>query len=219
MRIATWNLEGKWSPAHADVLVALDADVLLLTEVRDDVVVPERELLLGSREMAPGRRLVGVAGRVAPRWLEDLHAASLLADVDGLRVCCSVLPARGWRPAEIYGPGGIGEMTAPIWSAVERARPGVWGGDFNQALVGREWVGTNSGRRHLLEVAAALGLQVPTAELPSATSGAGSVDHIAVPATWNVVSADRVPVPRRLSDHSAYVVEASPGAAHLGNGR
>jgi hypothetical protein len=49
---------------------------------------------------------------------------------------------------------------------------------------------------------------VPTAEL-GAHRGELSIDHIAVPKEWVVVSADQIPAEsagKRLSDHDAYVV-------------
>jgi len=57
------------------------------------------------------------------------------------------------------------------------------------------------------------GLQVPTADLPHQLDGLHSIDHIAVPGTWRVLSAERASATyqgRRLSDHHAYVVEVVP---------
>lgn len=71
------------------------------------------------------------------------------------------------------------------------------------------------GRLALREVLDTLGLQVPTANLPHRLDGRGSIDHIAVPGSWRVLSADRVSATRegkRLSDHDAYVVEAAADA-------
>jgi hypothetical protein len=35
MWTGTWNLAGRWSPRHRDVLAAADCDVWLLTEVAE----------------------------------------------------------------------------------------------------------------------------------------------------------------------------------------
>lgn len=54
---------------------------------------------------------------------------------------------------------------------------------------------------------------MPTAELPNQLDGLRSIDHIAVPGAWRVLSAERVSATdgdRRLSDHDAYLVEVSP---------
>jgi hypothetical protein len=86
----------------------------------------------------------------------------------------------------------------------------VWGGDWNQTLHGR--VITQAGGDALSKRVGVLGLKVPTAVLAH-TRDAGwcTIDHIAVPDSWNVTSASRL-VARsenntRLSDHDAYVVE------------
>ena len=100
------------------------------------------------------------------------------------------------------GQGGV----API--ARLRA-PVIWGGDWNHALEGPDHVGSKEGRDHIFRVLDALGLQVPTADL-DAHRGERSIDHIAVPKEWVVVTAERVPAEdggKRLSDHDAYVVE------------
>ena len=52
-------------------------------------------------------------------------------------------------------------------------------------------------------------LSVPTRSLGSATPGHRSIDHIAVPITWDVLGAWRISADvegRRLSDHDAYVI-------------
>ena len=85
----------------------------------------------------------------------------------------------------------------------------VWGGDWNQALEGREHTGTLAGRDHVLELVAAAGLSVPTRSLGSASPGQRSIDHIAVPTRWDIHQARRVIAEldgRRLSDHDAYVI-------------
>ncbi len=55
-----------------------------------------------------------------------------------------------------------------------------------------------------------LGLQVPTASLTH-QDGSDAIDHIAIPASWDVISAEAISAAiglrGRISDHDAYVVE------------
>lgn len=39
MRVGTWNLAGRWTRAHRDLLSKASCDVWLLTEVRGDVAL------------------------------------------------------------------------------------------------------------------------------------------------------------------------------------
>ena len=85
----------------------------------------------------------------------------------------------------------------------------VWGGDWNQALEGRDYVGSMVGREKILELVNDAGLSVPTGALGSASRGHRSVDHIAIPISWDVVGVQRrqaAVAGHRLSDHDAYVV-------------
>ena len=52
VRIATWNLEGKWGPRHHLLLRTLRADIVLLTEVLDTVAVTGMSLHLTEGEMS-----------------------------------------------------------------------------------------------------------------------------------------------------------------------
>jgi hypothetical protein len=88
----------------------------------------------------------------------------------------------------------------------------VWGGDWNHALTGREYTGSATGRASVLAALEALELQVPTRELPHRVEGLLSIDHIAVPASWQVEDAYRIVAAdagKRLSDHDAYVVSVT----------
>ena len=85
----------------------------------------------------------------------------------------------------------------------------VWGGDWNPALRGSEYAGSRAGRVHIEHAVRRLDLQVPTELLPHRIDGLLSIDHIAVPTSAIVRSAERVAAAvgdRRLSDHDAYVV-------------
>jgi hypothetical protein len=113
-----------------------------------------------------------------------------------------------------------GNLAAITRSAVQRLRVGltapnyqvVWGGDWNNALVGREYVGSNDGRTAILGLRDKLRLQVPTASLPHTKLGLLSIDHIAVPVGWQVTDARRVVAVangHRLSDHDTYIVDCT----------
>ena len=85
----------------------------------------------------------------------------------------------------------------------------VWGGDWNQALEGPEYVGSLDGRRQIIELAENAGLSVPTSTLGSASKGHRAIDHVSVPIDWDVRAACRVAAQtggRRLTDHDAYVI-------------
>ena len=85
----------------------------------------------------------------------------------------------------------------------------VWAGDWNQALEGRDYVGTGAGRAAITQLLDTRQLSVPTKSLGSATPGHRSIDHIAVPMAWDISGAWRISANvqgRRLSDHDAYVV-------------
>jgi hypothetical protein len=89
----------------------------------------------------------------------------------------------------------------------------IWGGDWNQALEGREYVGPADGRAQIVALLEQARLSVPTRSLGSAVLGQRSIDHIALPMTWDVRGARRVRAEanvRRLSDHDLYVVSATP---------
>lgn len=63
MRIGPWNLNNSGSCAQADLLIEQDCDVWLLTEVRDNVVLPGYVAHLTSGTMARGQRWAGVFSR------------------------------------------------------------------------------------------------------------------------------------------------------------
>ena len=54
--IGTWNLEGRWSPDHLELLLTQGCDVWLLTEVRDGTVLPGFESHLTSAQMGDRKR-------------------------------------------------------------------------------------------------------------------------------------------------------------------
>jgi hypothetical protein len=211
VRIGTWNLEGRWSDRHRDLLTTMDCDVLLLTEVPKCFELAGFGVHRGERSMAAGRRWAAVASRLPMRPQSDPHGASAMVVVDGLRTCSSVLPWRSCGSGEPWAGGSTAERTAAAVAAVEVAGPSIWGGDWNHALAGREWAGSMAGRRHVLAAVERLSLQVPTASSPHRIEGLVSIDHIAVPDSWVVRGVSRHGAAAgnggRLSDHDAYVVE------------
>jgi len=212
VRIGTWNLAGRWSPAHLDVLVAQDCDVWLLTEVRADTALPGYHSHVTTAQMARRRHWAGVFSRSPLTPLPDPHVASAAAVVADVTYCSSILPWRSCGPVP-WGDGSTAERTARALDALLPALPRhdlVWGGDWNHSLVGREWSGSKAGRVHIEAALDAFGLQVPTRELPHRIDGIASIDHIAVPRGASVTNATRVSAvgsDGRLSDHDAYAVE------------
>jgi hypothetical protein len=211
--VGTWNLAGRWTTAHCDLLLALDCDVLLLTEVSERLELRDYAAHLTEHLMTPRRRWAGVLSRRALEPLPDPHPASALAVVDGVSYCSSILPWKGCGSRFPWLDGRHVDRTERALKELTAALPDgsvVWGGDWNHALSGREYAGSIGGRRHLVEAVQLLGLRVPTTELAHAIHGLLSIDHIAVPAAAAVTSATRISASvegRRLSDHDAYVVE------------
>jgi len=212
VRIGTWNLAGRWSPAHRELLSAQDCDVWLLTEVHDDVGLPGYHGHLTVGEMAFGWRWAGVFSRSPLTVLPDPHFASACGVVDGVMFCSTVLPWRSCGPVP-WGEGTHAERTARALDLFVGALPRgdlVWGGDWNHSLSGAERAGSKLGRAHLERALEEFGLQVPTRNLAHRLDGVGTIDHIAVPREVTVVEASRVSgvgVGGALSDHDAYVVE------------
>jgi hypothetical protein len=214
VRIGTWNLAGRWTPAHAKLLSGLRCDVLLLTEVRHDVVLPGMQQCRTQLEMSAGRHWASVlAPELEP--LPDPHGATAAARLGGLTVCSSVLP---WRSAEHAAPWSgtdLDSKTRAAVSAIRGSAPDVWGGDWNTSLEGRDWVGSRSGRATISDALRALGLTAPTASQPHRDTAQHAIDHVAVPDTWEVTATEHVVAVvdgRTLSDHDAYVVQAGPAS-------
>jgi len=212
VRIGTWNLDNRWSPAHADLLLAQDCHVWLLTEVRDAVDLPGYVAHVTAGTMVRGQRWAGVFSRSPLTALPDPHAGSASAVVDGVAFCSAILPWRGSGPVP-WGEGTHAERTARALGTLVGVLPRgglVWGGDWNHSLFGAEWAGSKAGRAHLEGALDELGLRVPTRDLPHRIEGVGSIDHIAVSRQATVVDARRVSgigPDGALSDHDAYVVE------------
>lgn len=125
-------------------------------------------------------------------------------------VCSSILPWRSCGNRRPWIGSTTAEKTAYAVAAIEVAAPTVWGGDWNHALSGREWTGSQQGRACLLDAVGRRGLQVPTATCPHRFEGLLSIDHIAIPREWIVAHVEHHPASYdavRLSDHDSYVVD------------
>lgn len=213
VRIGTWNLAGRWSEQHRDLMLEADCDVWLLTEVNERTCLPGYSVHLSQSLMAPRRRWAGIASRLLMASSPDPHPASAQVRVGSTTYVSSILPWKGCRSM----PPWTGESHADktrntiddLLIHLRAADSLVWGGDWNHALTGKEYAGSIGGRRAVVDVLEALGLQSATADLPHATEGLLTIDHVAVPAGLRA-AASRIDVThegKRLSDHDAYVVE------------
>lgn len=218
MRIGTWNLAGRTSAAHVDFALALECDVLLLTEVNDRFLLPDFHETRSASEMAAKRRWAAVVSTAPLTPFPDPHPASAAARVGGITFCSSILPWRGCGPAP-WGGGNHAARTDRALAALDSALPRedlVWGGDFNHSLRGGECAGSKAGRRAIEEFVADRGLVIPTAELPHRIDDVWSIDHVAIATAWTVRGATQHDA-SGLSDHDAYVVEVDvPSHASTG---
>lgn len=214
MRIGTWNLAGRWSDDHRNLLLEGDCDVWLLTEVNERTSLPGYAIHMSDVPMTARRRWAAVASRLPMASSPDPHPASAAAQLGATTYVSSVLPWRNARSGSVW----VGERHADrTQNAVGdlllrlRAAPSlVWGGDWNHALTGKEYAGSKGGRDAITGAIDELGLVVPTTELPHALDGLLTIDHVAVPAR-SAATARRVVAEcegKRLSDHDAYVVDA-----------
>jgi hypothetical protein len=147
MRIGTWNLAGRWTPEHLALLMEMDCDVLLLTEVSERLAVDGYEMHLSAHLMAAKRRWAGVLSRSPMKPLQDPHPASAMASVEDWTFCSSILP---WRTCGTvpWGEGRHADKTRAAVDTLLRSLPTtglVWGGDWNHALHGREYAGSIAG--------------------------------------------------------------------------
>jgi endonuclease/exonuclease/phosphatase family metal-dependent hydrolase len=214
-RIGTWNLAGRWSSDHERFLRALECDVLLLTEVSERLELSDHRMHRSEELMAARRRWAAVVSRSGLEARADPHPASAKAVVDGTTYCSSILPWTGCGPNPPWSGARHVDKTEQAVKELMAHLPSeslVWGGDWNHALEGREYAGSQGGRRHLMAALDDLGLTVPTARLPHRIDGLLSIDHIAVSRSATVSAAERHVAQahgKRLSDHDAYVVEVA----------
>ena len=212
MRIGTWNLAGRWTDAHRNLMLEADCDVWLLTEVNERTTLPGYTVHLSQSRMAARRRWAGIASRLPMASSPDPHPASAQAQIGATTYVSSVLPWRscGSRPPWV-GDRHVEKTQKALDDLLLRLRAAnslVWGGDWNHALLGKEYAGSQGGRSAILAALDELGLGAPTAELPHRIDGLLSIDHIAVAASRSA-SATRIVAEhdgKRLSDHDVYVV-------------
>lgn len=215
LRIGTWNLAGRWTVAHADLLLAQDCDVWLLTEVHERLDLEGFALHKTAGVMAADRCWAAVLAKPAVDPLPDPHPASAAALLGDLLLVSSILPWRSCGDPGMWGGSTYAEKMENTLRPLEellRTKAAVWGGDWNQSLTGPEYAGSKVGRAHLQGTLRRAALDVPTAELPHCRDGIKSIDHIAVPSGTHVACARQVAAEsgaRRLSDHDMYVVETS----------
>lgn len=213
MRISTWNLEGKWSHAHRDVLMGEDCDLWLLTEVAAGTRLPGYAAVITVADMAPGKAWAAVFSRLALAALSDPHPASVAARVGDLVVCASVLPWRSCGDADPWKGRNQDERTTAAVDALVQALPAeplVWGGDFNHALRGTEVAGSAGGAARTRAAADDRGLRFPTIGAGHRRPGVLTIDHIGVPKQWQA-EVEHHRVDSALSDHDVYVVDVDPG--------
>ncbi|WP_457187138.1 endonuclease/exonuclease/phosphatase family protein [Nocardioides sp. P5_E3] len=213
MRIGTWNLAGRWSDEHRRLMLDADCDVWLLTEVNERTSLPGYAVSPSLPPMAQRRRWAAVASRLPLTSSPDPHPASAAAQVGATTYVSSVLPWRSCGSRHPWvGASHADKTKHAVDDLVLRLRAAdslVWGGDWNHALDGREYAGSQGGRREIARALDELGLVVPTAQLPHPIEGLLSIDHIAVP-EGTAATARRVAATdegKRLSDHDAYVVD------------
>ena len=212
VRIGVWNLQGRWEERHLAHLDEMRCDIVLLTEVSERVEIPGMHLHPTTGLMAAKRRWAAVATRSSAIGLNDPHGATAMVEVDGLRVCSSILPWRSCGTRHPWVGSTTAAKTAAAVTSIETARPTVWGGDWNHAMAGREWSGSQGGRRSIRAAVDHLGLHVATSACPHQIDDLLSIDHIAIPETWRVLGVEHRPAfaaGSRLSDHDAYVVEVA----------
>ncbi|KRF29492.1 endonuclease/exonuclease/phosphatase family protein [Phycicoccus sp. Soil802] len=216
IRVGTWNLAGRWSAAHAQMLKEADCDVWLLTEVHPDTAIPGFHAHRGAGRIVGQRAWAAILSRERLEARSDPHGASAAAAVSGTVFCSTVLPWRSCRSVRPWSGSNhaakTGAALVDVLQALPRDQPVVWGGDWNHALSGREYAGSAAGREHLITALREMGLVARTEDQPHRIEGLLSIDHIAAPAYWQHRPPRRIPVDG-LSDHDAYTVSLMTPAA------
>ena len=213
MRIGTWNLNGRWSDEHAKFLDRQDCNVWLLTEVRTDVHLQGYQQVVTMAAMTQDRHWSAILSRAGLEGRDDPHPTTAAAVVDGTTYWSSVLPWRTCGDQPPWDGSTHADKVAAVLRTLARARPSgrlVWGGDWNQSLVGRDYAGSTEGRQHVLASIDCLSLHVPTAGLRHKLPDHASIDHIALPQDYLATRVEHLPakhIEASLSDHDAYVIE------------
>jgi len=142
MRIATWNLDTRWSAEHSAFLREQAADVWCLTEV-PPAAMPDGRIagyhaIESKGRMKRGQVYAVIAARVAPKAARCPHPATVVADVGGMTVAASVLPwsGAGGPPGGVWAGDRLGGWLADALAAIRVSGATVWGGDWNRNLAG-----------------------------------------------------------------------------------
>lgn len=214
MKIGTWNLDARWTAAHEALLTQEHVDVWLLTEVSPSLSIPGFQHHFSEHRMMRGQHYSAILSRLPLQQLPDPHPASAAAILDGIVYCSSILPRStcAHDPASPWAGGtSVEEMVRDSINQISQSlntKSLVWGGDWNQNLVGNwEYVGSSGGRARIECAVTKWDLKVLTASLPHRRAGYHSIDHIAVPSTWKRRKSTRLDA-TSLSDHDAYIIEA-----------
>lgn len=212
-RIGTWNLDAKTSAKHVEFLRRLNCDVLLLTEVAPTLRIDGYRGHFTQAEMARQQRWAAIFSKAPLDPRPDPHGASVLAVIDGIMYCSSILPWRTCGERAPWSGANVAERTKHAVEGIVASRPTVWGGDWNHSFVdhrdgGRETVGSLEGRSAIQHGVNELGLRIVTERSPHRIEGLFSIDHIALPLDWGHGAVRRVAA-TGLSDHDAYVVETA----------
>lgn len=229
--MGTWNLnrgQPLWRQPHQSAHLNNEAELWLLTEVPSHLQIgDQRPSFSASRPGEKHQYWAAIAFKWPLEPVASKHPSLAMARIkhpDGdFLVASSLFP---WRTAAMSWPYGDGESfakrcartldahAAEIGKA-SKGLPIIWGGDFNQALSGRERVGSDVGRGALLDAFTKLGLRAVTVEANGQHPHQRSIDHIAIPTTWGsrAVHVQRPQSDTRLlSDHPSYVVSVERAA-------
>jgi len=213
MRVGTWNLDGRWSDDHYKFLEEQGCDVWLLTEVSADVQLHGYQQVVTETPMTTERYWSAILSRPGLEERDDPHPATAAAVVDGITYWSSVLPWRTCGDQPPWDGATHAEKMMSTLRTLEGAKPDgplIWGGDWNQSLIGRDYAGSTEGRQDLLASIDHLSLQVPTAGLRHQLPGHSTIDHIALPQDCLAIQVEHLPAKHQeasLSDHDAYVIE------------
>lgn len=209
MRIGTWNLDAQSSPDHLRMIDGLGCDIWLLTEVPSALPLVGGALARSPSQMGRNQHFAAVWSGEGGRPLAAPSPATAAMEVDGVSFYSSVLPWRTCGPDWPWCGGDQASRTADALDSLDRAFTDdlVWGGDWNQTMTGPNYGGTRIGRAAIEDLLLRRGLFLATRDLPHRQPGMASIDHIAVPENWTITSAERLPVPSRLTDHDAYVID------------
>jgi endonuclease/exonuclease/phosphatase family metal-dependent hydrolase len=235
MKIATWNLErgGRTRAARAaqdEVLQALGADILLLTEPPASYqATPGVVTSPAKRSSSKGNESwVAIVGHSVEPFTLDIPfermavAATALVERVPLLVYGSVLPwgLIGRAAPELMQAGEtsmgaflrvLREQANDI-AELRRRHPDhvvIWAGDFNQALSGPNHGGSVAKREALQSALDELGLVAWNAEADG-SDGLRAIDLICGPRGITLVEQGRIdPVVEgvKMSDHAGYWVE------------